>query len=69
MSNPFAPQHYLDLNHTEHRMLFDNSVHVWDALSQIVSYLQFRLKPSVQGRLIGKPFAIGRDLTATTSLA
>ena len=59
MSNPFAPQHYLDLNHTEHRMLFDHSVNVWDALSQIVSYLQFRLKPGVHGRLIGKPFISG----------
>jgi NDP-sugar pyrophosphorylase family protein len=59
MSNPFAPQLYLDLNHTEHRMLFDHSVNVWDALSQIVSYLQFRLKPGVHGRLIGKPFISG----------
>jgi NDP-sugar pyrophosphorylase family protein len=59
MSSTFAPQNYLDLNHTEHRMLFENSVHVWDALKQIVSYLQFRLKPSIQGRLIGKPFISG----------
>ncbi len=59
MTNPFAPQLYLDLNHTEHRMLFDNSVHVWDALAQIVSYLQFRLKPAIHGRLIGKPFVSG----------
>src|SRR5436190_11152496 len=55
----FAPSDYLDLNHTEHRMLFENSVNVWDALKQITSYLQFRLKPSIQGRLIGKPFVSG----------
>ena len=41
----FSPTDYLDLNHTEHRMLFENSGHVWDALKQITSYLQFRLKP------------------------
>ena len=55
----FLPQDYLDLNHTEHRMLFDNAVNVWDVLKQITSYLQFRLKPAVQGRLIGKPFISG----------
>ena len=55
----FAPADYLDLTHTEHRMLFESATHVWDALKQINSYLQFRLKPSVQGRLIGKPFISG----------
>jgi NDP-sugar pyrophosphorylase family protein len=59
MSNPFAPQFFVDLNHTEHRMLFENSATVWDALKQIVQYLQFRLKPSIQGRMIGKPFISG----------
>ena len=57
--NPFAPSEFLDLNHTEHRMLFENSPQVWDALKQIVSYLQFRLKPAIQGRLVGKPFISG----------
>jgi len=52
----FASSAYLDLNHTEHRMLFENSVHAWDALKQITSYLQFRLKPQILGRMIGKPF-------------
>ncbi len=56
MSDPFPPSSYLDLNHTEHRMLFENSTNVWDALKQITSYLQFRLKPAIQGRTIGKPF-------------
>lgn len=55
----FAPDQYLDLSHTEHRMLFDNAVHVWDALKQIPSYLQFRLKPQIHGRLVGKPFISG----------
>jgi UDP-N-acetylglucosamine diphosphorylase / glucose-1-phosphate thymidylyltransferase / UDP-N-acetylgalactosamine diphosphorylase / glucosamine-1-phosphate N-acetyltransferase / galactosamine-1-phosphate N-acetyltransferase len=55
----FPPQDYLDLNHTEHRMLFDNAVNAWDALKQITSYLQFRLKPAIHGRLIGKPFISG----------
>src|SRR5271170_1222332 len=52
----FAPEKYLDLTHTEHRMLFENAVNVWDALKQISSYLKFRLQPAVHGRLIGKPF-------------
>jgi NDP-sugar pyrophosphorylase family protein len=52
----FAPGDFLDLNHTEHRMLFDQPGHVWDALKQITSYLQFRLKPQIHGRLVGKPF-------------
>lgn len=55
----FAPQDYLDLNHTEHRMLFENTVNAWEALAQITSYLQFRLKPAIHGRLIGKPFISG----------
>jgi len=59
MSEPFSPSNFLDLNHTEHRMLFENAAHVWDALKQITSYLQFRLKPSIQGRTIGKPFISG----------
>jgi UDP-N-acetylglucosamine diphosphorylase / glucose-1-phosphate thymidylyltransferase / UDP-N-acetylgalactosamine diphosphorylase / glucosamine-1-phosphate N-acetyltransferase / galactosamine-1-phosphate N-acetyltransferase len=55
----FAPADYLDLTHTEHRMLFENAVNVWDALKQITSYLQFRLKPGIHGRLVGKPFISG----------
>ena len=52
----FASSAYLDLNHTEHRMLFENSVNAWEALKQVTSYLQFRLKPQILGRMIGKPF-------------
>ena len=55
----FKPSDYLDLNRSEHRMLFENSTNVWDALKQITSYLQFRLKPAIHGRLVGKPFVSG----------
>ena len=56
---PFHPELFLDLNHTEHRMLFETSAQVWDALKQITSYLQFRLKPAINGRMVGKPFVSG----------
>ncbi|XHR27059.1 MAG: UDP-N-acetylglucosamine diphosphorylase [Chthoniobacteraceae bacterium] len=52
----FTPAEYLDLTRTDHRPLFDNIANVWDALRQIPTYLQFRLKPGIHGRLIGKPF-------------
>jgi NDP-sugar pyrophosphorylase family protein len=59
MSTAFHPDALLDLQHTEHSMLFEHSALVWDALAQIPSYLQFRLKPAILGRLIGKPFISG----------
>ena len=52
----FAPDEFLDLEHTAHSKLFENQKYVWDALKQIASYLQFRLKPAVLGQLVGKPF-------------
>src|SRR2546430_9065773 len=52
----FAPAEFLDLEHTAHPKLFENQNYVWDALKQIASYLQFRLKPAVLGELMGKPF-------------
>ncbi len=55
----FKPSDYLDLSRSEHRMLFENAVNAWDALKQMPSYLQFRLKPQILGRLIGKPFISG----------
>jgi NDP-sugar pyrophosphorylase family protein len=55
----FAPEDYLDLDRSGHRTLFENAVNVWDALAQISSYLQFRLKPAVNGKLVGKPFVSG----------
>ena len=59
MSSIYSAESYVDLQHSEHRMLFENAVHVWEALAQISSYLQFRLKPGIHGRLIGKPFVSG----------
>ncbi len=59
MNTVFTPSQYLDLEHTDHRALFENVTNVWDALRQMSSYLQFRLKPAVHGRLIGKPFVSG----------
>jgi NDP-sugar pyrophosphorylase family protein len=55
----FAPADYLSLEHTVHPKLFENQKYIWDALKQIASYLQFRLKPGVLGELIGKPFISG----------
>src|SRR5437773_4109542 len=52
----FAPAEYLDLTHTAHPKLFESQNYVWEALKQIASYLQFRLKPAVLGELVGKPF-------------
>ncbi|MEP7014352.1 MAG: UDP-N-acetylglucosamine diphosphorylase [Verrucomicrobiota bacterium] len=52
----FAPAEYFDLRHTAHSKLFESQNQVWDALKQITSYLQFRLKPAVMGELVGKPF-------------
>src|SRR5246127_3778084 len=52
----FAPVDYLNLEHTAHPKLFENQKYIWDALKQIASYLQFRLKPGVLAELIGKPF-------------
>src|SRR6266513_2882002 len=56
----FAPADFLDLEHTAHPKLFENQNNVWDALKQIASYLQFRLKPGVLGDLMGKPFISNR---------
>ena len=52
----FAPEEFLSLEHTAHPKLFESQKYVWDALKQIASYLQFRLKPAVLGDLVGKPF-------------
>jgi len=52
----FEPAEYLNLEQTAHAKLFENQKHVWDALKQIASYLQFRMKPAVFGELLGKPF-------------
>ena len=54
--NQFTPAEFISLEHTAHPKLFENQPFVWDALKQIASYLQFRLKPAVLGQLLGKPF-------------
>jgi NDP-sugar pyrophosphorylase family protein len=56
----FAPTDYLTLEHTAHPKLFENQTYVWNALKQIASYLQFRLKPAVLGELLGKPYISGQ---------
>jgi NDP-sugar pyrophosphorylase family protein len=55
-TNPFAAANYLDLTQTEHHALFDKAEAVWDALKQLGPYLKFRLKPAIEGELMGKPF-------------
>src|ERR1700732_2781129 len=52
----FAPSDLLELEHTSHSKLFENQKYAWDALKQIASYLQFRLKPGIAGELVGKPY-------------
>lgn len=55
----FSPDTLLDLQHTEHCVIFDNVANAWEALAKISTYLQFRLKPGIYGKLIGKPFISG----------
>lgn len=55
----FAPDDLLDLDRTEHSVIFENVTHAWEALAKISTYLQFRLKPGIHGKLIGKPFISG----------
>src|SRR5437879_10362538 len=52
----FAPSQFLSLEETAHTNLFEDEKFVWNALKQIASYLQFRLKPAVLGELVGRPF-------------
>jgi len=52
----FEPARYFDLAHTEHGIIFENVEHAWQALPKISAYLKFRLKPSINGTLVGKPF-------------
>lgn len=52
----FEVSRYLDLAHTEHRVIFDNLEHVWQALPKIAAYLKFRLEPAMHGTLLGKPY-------------
>src|SRR5438094_7240056 len=56
LNEMFAPSQFLSLEHTAHPKLFEDQQFVWNALKQIASYLQFRLKPAVLGELVGRPF-------------
>jgi NDP-sugar pyrophosphorylase family protein len=51
-----SPTDYLDLDRTEHRVIFDKVSAVWEALPEIATYLKFRLKPAILGKMIGRPF-------------
>src|SRR2546423_379639 len=64
----FEPAEYLNLEHTAHAKLFENQRYVWDALKQIASYLQFRLKPAVLGELLGKPYISGQVFIGTGTI-
>ena len=64
----FEPAEYLNLEHTAHAKLFENQRYVWDALKQIASYLQFRLKPAVMGELLGKPFISNQVFVGTGTI-
>ena len=55
----FSPDSLLDLDRTEHSVIFENVTHAWEAIAKISTYLQFRLKPGIYGKLIGKPFISG----------
>jgi NDP-sugar pyrophosphorylase family protein len=57
----FAPEQFLDLGCTEHRVIFDNVEEVWQALPKIETYLQFRLKPGINGKLLGRPY-VGNEV-------
>ncbi|MFV0338998.1 MAG: UDP-N-acetylglucosamine diphosphorylase [Chthoniobacterales bacterium] len=52
----FSPEDFFEIRRTEHQVIFENVENVWEALPKIKTYLQFRLKPTVLGQVIGKPF-------------
>lgn len=52
----YTPTDYFNLTNTEHQVIFENVEYVWQALPKIAPYLQFRLKPAILGKTIGKPF-------------
>jgi len=52
----FHPHDLFDLDYSEHRVIFENVDFAWQALPKIANYLQFRLKPGIFGKTIGKPF-------------
>lgn len=64
----YAPADYLDLNHTQHGILFSQTDPAWSALAKIESYLDFRLQrelrcPLPQGAYIGEDVFIDEGTT------
>ena len=57
----FKAHDYLDLDQTAHRVLFEHTTNLWEAIDKIGAYLKFSLRPGVQGELVGKPH-IGEDV-------
>jgi NDP-sugar pyrophosphorylase family protein len=62
----FHPYAYLDLRHTDHQLLIDKSVRVWEILPKIADYLEHHLKPANHGikhgtSFIGKNVFIGKN--------
>lgn len=57
----FQASDYLDLEHTEHRILFEQTTYPWEALPRIKAHLQSHLKPANLGTFVGKPF-IGENV-------
>ena len=47
----FRPRDYLDLEATQHALLFPEDEPVWTALTRIESYLEFRLKREIRSEL------------------
>ena len=52
----FPAADFLDLSHTDHSPLFQDSTAVWEALKKISGYLQQRLEPKMLGTISGHPF-------------
>ncbi|SKB04819.1 transferase hexapeptide (six repeat-containing protein) [Prosthecobacter debontii] len=64
----FLPADYLDLNRTQHSILFPAAEPVWAALSKIESYLEFRLQRELRcaippGAFIGEDVFIDEGTT------
>jgi NDP-sugar pyrophosphorylase family protein len=59
--SPFLPQNYVDLEQTAHRVLFENTTYIWEAIDKIAAYLKFSLRPAILGELVGKPY-LGADV-------
>lgn len=52
----FDPSSYLDFSHTEHQLLVENNIYVWDILPRISQYLAYYLKPANYGIKHGHSF-------------